>query len=149
MQKRYLVPVLVLPLALAAPLAATASSGDQAAPIAQPDSVLTASSEPRMALARVIDRGRVDCSASSRMVSKLERDGQRLEVDAEIFGPARMDWVVRFVQNGDLAHRITRSADSDGELDVWRYLPDRPGEDRVKVKARSTQGETCVIRLRG
>jgi hypothetical protein len=83
------------------------------------------------------------------MVSKLERDGRRLEVDAEVFGPARMEWVVRFVQNGDLAHRVVRSADSDGELDVWRYLPNRPGEDRVRVQARSTQGETCVIRLRG
>lgn len=149
MQKRYLVPVLALPLALAAPLAATASPGEPPAPIAKSDSHLTPAAEPRKALARVIDRGSVNCSASSRMVSKLERDGQRLEVDAEIFGPARMDWVVRFVQNGDLAHRITRSADSDGELDVWRYLPDRPGEDRVRVQARSAQGETCVIRLRG
>lgn len=148
-QKRYLVPVLALPLALAAPLAAVASTAVQPGPIAKPDSVLTTASEPRMALARVIDRGSVNCSASSRMVSKLERDGQRLEVDAEIFGPARQSWVVRFVQNGDLAHKITRSADSDGELDVWRYLPNRPGEDRVKVQARSAQGETCVIRLRG
>ncbi len=148
MQKRYLVPVLALPLALAAPLAATAVPAVQPAPVAKPDSVLTTAAEPR-ALARVIDRGSVSCSASSRMVSKLERDGQRLEVDAEIFGPARQSWVVRFVQNGNLAHKITRSADSDGELDVWRYLPNRPGEDRVRVQARSAQGERCVIRLQG
>ncbi len=147
MRKLYLLPVLALPLALAAPLAATAIPGERSVPIAKPESVLTAASEPRMG--RVIDRGNVNCSASSRMVSKLERDGQRLEVDAEIFGPARQTWVVRFVQNGNLAHRITRSADSDGELDVWRYLPDRSSEDRVRVHARSAQGETCVIRLRG
>ncbi len=149
MQKRYLVPMLALPLALAAPLAATASPGERPAPIAKTGSVQATTSDSRVALARVIDRGSVNCSASSRMVSKLERDGMRLEVDAEIFGPARQKWVVKFVQNGDLAHKITRSADGDGELDVWRYLPNQRGEDRVRVKARSAQGETCVIRLRG
>lgn len=146
MNKAYLVPFLALPLALAAPMAATASSSDQTT---SSNSARTATSESAVMLARVIDRGSVSCSASSRMVSTLERDGQRLEVDAEIFGPPRQRWVVRFVQNGDLAHKITRAADGDGELDVWRYLPNRAGEDRVRVKVRSAQGETCVIRLRG
>ena len=149
MHKRYLAPMLALPLVVAAPLAATASPGAEPAPTAKTDSMQATDADARMALARVIDRGSVNCSASARMVSKLERDGKRLEVDAEIFGPARQKWVVKFVQNGKLAHKITRSADGDGELDVWRYLPNKQGEDRVRVKARSAQGETCVIKLRG
>lgn len=146
MNKAYLLPFLALPLAVAAPLAATAAPSDQ---LESTDPARTATSEPAVMLARVIDRDSVSCSASSRMVSKLERDGQRLEADAEIFGPPRQRWVVRFVQNGDLAHKISRTADGDGELDVWRYLPNRTGEDRVRVQARSAQGETCVVRLRG
>lgn len=148
MKTAYLVPFLALPLALAAPFAASASPAELSAPADKPDALLATASEQRP-MTRIIDRGTDRCSVTSRMVSTLERDGQRLEVDAEIFGPPRERWVVRFVQNGDLAHRITRTADSDGELDVWRYLPNRPGEDRVKVKARSAQGETCSIRLRG
>jgi hypothetical protein len=83
------------------------------------------------------------------MIGKLERDGKRLEVDAEIFGKAQEAWVIKVRQNGSLVHTIKRTADRDGELDVWRYLPNTSGIDRVNVKARSASGERCVVKLRG
>ena len=133
MKARWISPFLVAPLALATPAAA--------APV-QP----SADVKPTM---RILDREVVQCSQSARMVTKLERDGARLEVDAEIFGPARERWVIKIKQNGKLVHKIARNADYDGELDIWRYLPNRPGEDRVKIKARAADGERCVAKLRG
>ena len=143
MKASYLVPALALPLVLAVPTVAVASGESSDAGPPTPQAALP----PTVTPAAVIDRRSVRCSEGSRMVGTLERDGQRLEAEAEIFGPVRESWVVRIVQNGDLAHRISRSADSDGELDVWRYLPNRAGEDRVRLAARSADGERCVVRL--
>lgn len=98
---------------------------------------------------RVLDRANVRCTRGSRMKTKLERDGRRwFEVDAEIYGPPRKQWTIKIKQNGRLKHTVRLRGDSDGELDTYRYLRNRPGRDRVVVKARSAAGERCVARLR-
>lgn len=151
MRSRIVVPLLAIPFVFALPVAAVALPSSSTPP-AQPSAPVqqAKTGDPVSAVnARVIDRKTVQCSASSRMVNKLERDGNRLEVDAEIFGPARQAWTIKFKQNGKLAHTIKRTADSDGELDVWRYLPDQPGQDRVRTIARSSAGELCRSTLRG
>ena len=150
MRSRFVVPLLALPVAVALPVAAIAVPNGSFAPGATGSAQIAKGGEAASVITgRIIDRKTVQCSASSQMISKLERDGNRLEVDAEVFGPARQAWTIKFKQNGTLAHTIKRTADGDGELDVWRYLPNTPGKDKIRVKARSSSGELCSARLRG
>ncbi|MEZ5116405.1 MAG: hypothetical protein R2737_09070 [Candidatus Nanopelagicales bacterium] len=146
MHRRWIAPS-VLAAALVAPLAPVSPA--VAAPIVPGAASVPAAQPSAGPTARILDRELVSCSRSARMMGVLERDGRQLEVDAEIVGPRRTSWTFTVRHNGSLTHAITKRADGDGEVDVWRYLRDRPGTDRVTVSARASSGERCVLTLRG
>jgi hypothetical protein len=127
--------------AVAVPLAVVAPAAAAPAPTGSAPTVVPG--------VRVLDREVRACTRSSTIIGVLERDRPRLEVDAEIIGPRRATWTFTIRHNGQLVQTVTKRADSDGEVDVWRYLRDRPGQDRVVVTARSAGGERCVMTLRG
>jgi hypothetical protein len=54
---------------------------------------------------------------------------------AEIYGPPRKKRTIKIKQNDRLKHTVRLRGDSDGELDIFRYLRNRPGRDRIVVKA--------------
>ena len=95
---------------------------------------------------RVVDRVTVDCSANSLLEVDLERERRVLEVDISMYTEARERWTLTIAQRGQTLHTFDRTANREGELNVWRKVPLRDGV--VVVNARSTSGETCVARVR-
>lgn len=97
--------------------------------------------------ARIVDRAMVDCSRSSMLHVTLERDRNRFEVDFEIYSAPRERWTVTIAQGGRTLHTVVKTANREGELDAWRYVPARSGA--IEVSARSASGETCRASVRG
>lgn len=94
---------------------------------------------------RVIDRASVDCSMGAIMQVDLSREGRKLEADVEIYTEPRERWTLTFTQSGKIAHQVKRSANREGELNVWRYLPIR--NTVIEVNATSQSGETCAAKV--
>lgn len=99
--------------------------------------------------ARILDAKTRTCSQGAFLQVTLEKDGRQLEVDVEIYGRPSAQWSVTIAQAGGRSVTLQRTADYDGELDLWRYLPDRRGADQVSVTARSRSGERCSLTVRG
>ncbi len=87
-----------------------------------------------------------ECSRGSLLTLELTREGRQLESDIEIYAGPRERWTVTISQNGRVAHTVAKSTNRDGEFDFWRYMPSRSGA--VEVRATSSTGETCSVRLR-
>lgn len=95
---------------------------------------------------RVVDRAIVDCSRGGMLQVDLERERNRFEVDVEVYGSSRESWTVTWSTNGRTVHTVTRSANREGELNVWRYMPTR--SKAIVVTARSADGESCRATVR-
>lgn len=87
-----------------------------------------------------------ECSRGGQITLELTREGRQLEADIEIYAGPRERWTVTISQNGRVAHTVAKSTNRDGEFDFWRYMPSRSGA--VEVRATSSTGETCSVRLR-
>jgi len=96
---------------------------------------------------RDVDHAMVDCSRSSMLHVTLERERNRFEVDFEIYSAPRERWTVTIAQGGRTLHTVAKTANREGELDAWRYVPARSGA--IEVSARSASGETCRASVRG
>ena len=96
---------------------------------------------------RVVDRAFVECSRGSMLQVDLEREWRKFEVDVEIYAKPRERWTVTFGTPGRVTHTVTRSANREGELNAWRYLPTRI--KTIEVRATSATGETCRATVRG
>ena len=90
--------------------------------------------------------GMTDCPGGGMLMLQLEREGRQWEADIELMSGPRERWTVTISQNGRVTHTVTKKTNRDGEFDFWRYLPGRSGT--VDVRATSSTGETCSIRLR-
>lgn len=124
------------PLALGATALACALS----ATLALPASAAT----PRD---RVVDRAFVECSRGSMLQVDLEREGRTFEVDIEIYATPRERWTITIGTPGRVTHTITRTANREGELNVWRYMP--ASSKTFEVRATSATGERCRATVRG
>jgi hypothetical protein len=87
-----------------------------------------------------------DCPGGGMLMLQLTREGRQWEADIELMSGPRERWTVTISQNGRATHTVTKTTNRDGEFDFWRYLPGRSGT--VDVRATSSTGETCSIRLR-
>lgn len=96
---------------------------------------------------RLADRAVVDCSRGSMLQVDLEREGRKYEVDIEIYATPRERWTVTIGTAGRVVHTLTKTANREGELDAWRYMPVATGA--IEVRATSARGETCRATVRG
>lgn len=98
--------------------------------------------------ASVLDREQKRCGSATVTV-KLERDGNRNEVDVEVYsnrGGERWRMTVKDA-DGDVLRTMSRTTDSDGEFDIWRAIPG--SITNVSVEVRGPSGQRCTLQLRG
>ena len=96
---------------------------------------------------RIADRAFVDCSRGSMLQVDLEREGRKFEVDVEIYAAPRERWTITIGTPGRVTHTLTRSANREGEVNAWRYMP--ASTKTIEVRATSATGETCRATVRG
>jgi hypothetical protein len=92
----------------------------------------------------------VMCKNSNAIASlSLEKEfGNRIEVDFEVENAVpNRTWNVRIKHDGRNTLRTQRATDFEGELDVIHNVRDRRGQDRIVVRAKSTTGEVCRVKL--
>jgi hypothetical protein len=92
----------------------------------------------------------VMCKNSNAIASlSLEKEfGNRIEVDFEVENAVpNRTWNVRIKHDGRTSLRTVRATDFEGELDVIHNVKDRRGKDRVVVRAKSSTGEVCRVKL--
>ena len=84
-----------------------------------------------------------------RLYTKHDHDLRRaFEVDFEVENAVpNRTWNVRIKHDGRNTLRTQRATDFEGELDVIHNVRDRRGQDRIVVRAKSTTGEVCRVKL--
>lgn len=91
------------------------------------------------------------CSAGSRWNLEVETEHRGLKADFDLDTSASgQTWKLRLKHKGKLVAKVNRVTDRDGEIDYQRMLPNRPGTDKVVVKAKNrVTGEKCkaVVRI--
>ena len=123
-------------------VAVTALVGALGATLALPTAASAATARDR-----VVDRAFVECSRGSMLQVDLEREGRKFEVDTEIYATPRERWTITIGTPGRVTHTITRTANREGELNVWRYMP--ASSKTIEVRATSAAGESCRATVRG
>ncbi len=89
------------------------------------------------------------CSASARWDLNLEREFGVIDIGFEIDGATPGErWNVVVKRNGSQVLKVSRPADTEGEVDVDHIVRDRSGSDRFTVRAMSTDGQLCRATLR-
>lgn len=96
---------------------------------------------------RVVDRAFVECPRGSMLQVDLEREGRKFEVDIEIYAKPHERWTITIGTPGRVVHTLTRSANREGEVNAWRYMP--ASSKTIEVRATSATGETCRATVRG
>lgn len=96
---------------------------------------------------RVVDRVFVECTRGSTLQVDLERERRKFEVDVEIYAAPRERWTITFGTPGHVVHTVSRSANREGEVNVWRYMSTRT--KTIEVRATSAGGEMCRATVRG
>ena len=96
---------------------------------------------------RVVDRAFVECPRGSTLQVDLEQERRKFEVDVEIYANPRERWTISFGTPGRVTHTVTRTANREGEVNAWRYMPLRA--KTIEVRATSAGGETCRAIVRG
>ena len=96
---------------------------------------------------RVVDRVFVECTRGSTLQVDLERERRKFEVDVEIYAAPRERWTITFGTKGRVVHTVSRSANREGEVNVWRYMSTRT--KTIEVRATSAGGEMCRATVRG
>lgn len=84
------------------------------------------------------------CSAGAWWDLSMEREYGSLEIDFDIErARAGERWTVTLTHNGTTKRAVRVVTDYQGDVDTQWILRDRPGTDRIVVKATSTSGQTC------
>ena len=96
---------------------------------------------------RIVDRAFVECSRGSMLQVDLEREGRKYEVDVEVYATPRERWTITIGTPGRVVHTFTKSANREGELNGWRYMP--VTTQTIEVRATSAGGEKCRATVRG
>lgn len=88
------------------------------------------------------------CSMGAYASLSVEKEYGRIDVDFDIENaePGR-SWNVTVKHNGSTVVRTNRSADYEGELDVWQQVRDRAGKDRFVARATGPNGQVCSVKL--
>ena len=113
--------------------------------------VLTALVGGGAAVAAGTDREKErDCSGRSDWKLSLEKDDGRIEFELEIDTPrSGQRWGIAIKQNGIRFFKKVRRTDRDGDIEIERNRPDRPGTDKFWFKATNrVTGEVCKGTLR-
>ena len=81
-----------------------------------------------------------------RFLVRTEVNLREVDFEVENAVPNRT-WNVRIKHDGRNTLRTQRATDFEGELDVIHNVRDRRGQDRIVVRAKSTTGEVCRVKL--
>jgi len=94
----------------------------------------------------VVKTGR--CTQGSTWKLELDAEHGRIETELEIDeGRAGVRWQIVLRQRGKVVFRGARTTRGpDGELELHRRLPNRPGPDTITARATRASGEVCRAR---
>lgn len=89
------------------------------------------------------------CSSGAWWDLDVEREYGVISVNFDVErGTVGERWTVRAFKNGSPLGTKRVKADYEGDVDVNFITRDGSGKDKIRVKAVSTSGQTCVASLR-